>query len=214
MLFQITSATTKIANLTKKIRAVAGGTSASKTISILIYLIHQAQSDKIPTLTSVVSESIPHLKRGAMRDFKNILKGHNYWKDKNWNATDSIYKFETGSQIEFFSVDNPDKLRGGRRDRLFMNEANNVPLDAFDQLEVRTKEFVFLDWNPTREFWFYTEVLNKRFDVDFITLTYKDNEALSPEIISSIEARRANKNWWRVYGLGLLGDVEGKIYKD
>lgn len=214
MQFLITSATKKIASLTKKIRAVAGGTSASKTISILVYLIHQAQSDKNPTLTSVVSESIPHLKRGALRDFKNILKGHGYWRDKNWNATDSIYTFETGSQIEFFSVDNPDKLRGGRRDRLFMNEANNISLDAFDQLEVRTKEFCFLDWNPTNEFWFYTDVLHKREDVDFITLTYKDNEALSIEIISAIEARRNNKSWWRVYGEGQLGEVEGKIYKE
>ena len=214
MVYAITTATRRITALTKKIRAVCGGTSASKTISILLFLIHLAQSDKTPTLTSVVAESIPHLKRGAMRDFKNILIAHHYWNDNNWNATDSIYTFETGSQIEFFSADNPDKLRGGRRDRLFMNEVNNMTLDSFDQLEVRTKEFVFLDWNPTNEFWFYTDILNKREDVDFITLTYKDNEALSSEIISSIEARKNNKNWWQVYGLGQLGDVESKIYKD
>jgi len=214
MTFSETTATRKILSLTKKIRAVAGGTSASKTISILLYLIARAQSDKTPTLTSVVSESIPHLKRGAIRDFKNILQGHHYWSDKNWNITDSIYTFETGSKIEFFSTDNGDKLRGSRRDRLFINEANNTTLDAFDQLEVRTKELVFLDWNPTNEFYFYTDILNKREDLDFITLTYKDNEALSPEIISSIEARKANKGWWKVYGLGELGEVEGKIYKD
>jgi phage terminase large subunit len=148
-MFTLTTSTRKIAALTKKIRAVQGGTSASKTISILLHLIHEAQSDKEPTLTSIVSESIPHLKRGAMRDFKNILKAHKYWKDKSWNATDSIYTFETGSQIEFFSSDNGDKLRGGRRDRCFINEANNVLLDAFDQLEVRTREYVFLDWNPS-----------------------------------------------------------------
>jgi phage terminase large subunit len=214
MQFQITSATKKICSLTKKIRAVAGGTSASKTISILLFLIHLAQSDKTPTLTSVVSESIPHLKRGAIRDFKNIMQGHGYWKDELWNKTDSIYTFETGSQIEFFSTDNGDKLKGGRRDRCFMNEANNNTLDAFDQLEVRTKEFIFLDWNPTNEFWFYTDILNNRTDVEFITLTYLDNEALSQEIIDSIEARRNRKGWWTVYGLGQLGEVEGKIYKD
>lgn len=211
-MYVATTATKKILNLKKKIRAIAGGTSASKTISILIYLINLAQTDKKPTLTSVVSESVPHLKRGAMRDFKNILKEQGYWKDNNWQATDSIYTFETGSQIEFFSVDNPDKLRGGRRDRLFINEANNVPLDAFDQLEVRTKGIVFLDWNPTYEFWFYTDILGKRDDVDFITLTYKDNEALSPEIISSIEVRKSNKAWWQVYGLGQLGEIETRIY--
>lgn len=147
-----------------------------------------------------------------MRDFLNILKEHNYYHDKAWNRTDSIYTFETGSTIEFFSVDQPDKLRGARRDRLFINEANNTPMEAFDQLEVRTKEFVFLDWNPSSEFWFYTDILPHRTDVDFITLTYRDNDALSPEIIASIEARKHNVNWWRVYGEGQLGEVEGRIY--
>jgi len=214
MLFSQTTATNRIIALNKRIRAVCGGTSASKTISILLYLIAKAQDDKTPTMTSVVAESIPHLKRGAIRDFKNILQSHHYWKDSNWNATDSIYTFETGSKIEFFSTDNGDKLRGARRERLFINEANNTLLDAFNQLEVRTKEFIFLDWNPSNEFYFYTDILNKRDDVDFITLTYKDNEALSPEIIGAIEARKGNKNWWQVYGLGQLGEVEGKIYKD
>ena len=212
-MFTQTTALKKISKLKKKIRAIQGGTSSSKTISILLLLINMAQSDKEPTLTSIVSESIPHLKRGAMRDFENIMKSHGYWSDKNWNKTDSIYVFETGSRIEFFSTDNGDKLRGARRDRLFINECNNVPLDAFDQLEVRTRGFVYLDWNPTNEFWLYTEVLPYREDVDHIILTYKDNEPLDKEIVKSIESRKNNKGWWRVYGMGLLGEVEGKIYK-
>lgn len=197
----------------KRIRAIPGGTSASKTISILIYLIARAQSDNKPTLTSIVSESFPHLRRGATRDFLNIMKEHRYFKDKFWNKSESIYEFETGSKIEFFSADQPDKLRGGRRDRLFINEANNVPFDAFEQLEVRTKEFIFLDWNPTNEFWYYTE-MNSRSDVEELVLTYKDNEALSQEIVDSIEQRKNRLGWWKVYGLGQLGEVEGKIYKD
>lgn len=215
MAYQLTTATKKISSLNKKIRAVQGGTSASKTISILLYLIDRAQSDKKKTLTSVIAESTPHLKRGSLRDFKNIMIDHHYWKDDLWNATDSIYTFETGSQIEFFSADQPDKLRGARRDRCFINEANNISLEAFDQLEVRTKEFIFLDWNPSNEFWFYTEVLaNRKDDVQHITLTYKDNEALSKEIVDSIESRQNRKSWWTVYGLGQLGEVEGKIYRD
>lgn len=214
MAYQITTATKRIASLTKKIRAIQGGTSSSKTISILLYLIDKAQSDTSKTLTSVIAESTPHLKRGAMRDFKNIMKEHNYWSDKNWNATDSIYTFETGSQIEFFSADQSDKLRGARRDRCFINECNNISLDAFDQLEVRTKEFVFLDWNPSTEFWFYTDILGKREDLDHIILTYLDNEALSKEIVHAIESRKSRKGWWQVYGLGQLGEVEGKIYKN
>lgn len=213
-MYQQTTATTKIIALKKRIRAIQGGSSASKTISILLYLIAKAQSDKSKTLTSIVSESIPHLKRGVMRDFKNIMTEHRYWKDANWNATDSIYTFETGSQIEFFSTDNGDKLRGARRDRLFINEANNVTFEAFEQLEIRTKEFIFLDWNPSNEFWFYTELKDKRDDIEHIILTYKDNESLSKEIINSLEQRRNRKGWWRVYGEGQLGEVEGKIYKN
>lgn len=212
MQFTETTALRKIASLNKKIRIIQGGTSAGKTVATLLYLIALAQTDKEKTLTSVVSESIPHLKRGALRDFKNILQSHHYWDDKRWNATDSIYTFETGSQIEFFSTDNGDKLRGGRRDRCFMNEANNCTLDAFDQLEVRTKEFIILDYNPTNEFWALTDVKGHRDDVDFIIVTYKDNEGLSQEIIDSIEARKNRTQWWKVYGLGQLGEVEGKIY--
>ena len=133
-----------------------------------------------------------------MRDFLMIMKEHNYYKDDCWNITNSTYTFETGSVIEFFSADQPDKLRGSRRDRLFLNECNNVTLDSFEQLEVRTKEFIFLDWNPSNEFWFYTDV-KQRDDVEHITLTYLDNEALSPEIVASIEQRKDRKGWWTVY---------------
>lgn len=199
--------------MSKRIRAIQGGTSASKTISILLYLIASAQSDTTKTLTSIVAESLPHLKRWAMRDFLMIMKEHNYYKDELWNITNSTYTFETGSIIEFFSADQPDKLRGSRRDRLFLNECNNVTLDSFEQLEVRTKQFIFLDWNPSNEFWFYTDV-KQRDDVEHITLTYLDNEALSPEIVASIEQRKDRKWWWTVYGLWQLGEVEGKIYKD
>jgi len=211
-MYSETTATKKIKALNQRIRAVCGGTSASKTISILLYLIAKAQHDKTPTLTSVVSESFPHLKRGAMRDFQNIMEAHGYFNPDSWNKTDYTYTFETGSKLEFFSADQPGKVRGPRRDRLFINEANNIPYEAYDQLTVRTKEFILLDWNPTTEFWFYDQVLGQRDDVDFITLTYLDNEALAPEIVQDIESHKNNKNWWKVYGEGQLGEVEGRIY--
>ncbi len=212
-MFQLTTATKKIAQLQKRIRAIQGGTSASKTISVLLLLINAAQSDKTPTLTSVVSESFPHLKRGAMRDFLSIMEQHRYFKDKNWNKSDFIYTFETGSKIEFFSADQPSKVRGPRRDRLFINEANNVPYEAFDQLEVRTRDFVYLDWNPTTEFWFYDQVQGIRDDVDHLIITYLDNEALDEAIVRSIEQRKNNKAWWQVYGEGQLGEIETRIYR-
>lgn len=181
-------------------------------MSTLLYLIARAQADKEPTLTSVVSESLPHLKKGAMRDFLLILQTHKYFKDERWNRSDFRYTFETGSVIEFFSADQPSKVRGPRRDRLFINEANNIDFESFDQLEVRTKEFVIMDWNPVAEFFFNTDILGKRTDVEHIILTYKDNEALPSSIRDSIEQRRGNERWWRVYGLGLLGESEGRIF--
>jgi len=210
-MFQLTTATQKLLKLNKRIRGVAGGTSAGKTISILQILIDKSQSDKTPKLTSVTSESMPHLKRGAIRDFLNIMQTHNYFNDNAWNKTDFIYTFETGSRMEFFSLDMPHKVRGPRRQRLFINEANNIPLETFDQLEIRTNEEIWLDWNPVAEFWWYTDVEPNR-DVDFIVLTYLDNEGLEQSIVDSIESRRGNKNWWNVYGLGKLGESEGRIY--
>lgn len=211
-MFIKTTATDKISQLTKRIRGVAGGSSASKTISILIWLIDYAQSHN-NELISVVSETLPHLKRGAIRDFVNIMETHKYFDAKNWNKTDFVYTFETGSKIEFFSADQPSKVRGPRRDVLFINEANNVPYETFTQLEIRTKKLIWLDWNPVQEFWFYSDVMGKD-NVDFLILTYKDNEALDKAIIESIESRKNDKNWWAVYGLGQLGEAEGRIYKD
>lgn len=146
-----------------------------------------------------------------MRDFLQIMEQHNYFKTDRWNKTDFIYTFETGSRLEFFSADQPSKVRGPRRDRLFINEANNVPYEAFDQLEVRTKEYIYLDWNPTTEFWFYEQVAN-RDDVDHTVITYRDNEALDQQIVASIEQRKSNKAWWQVYGEGQLGEIETRIY--
>lgn len=213
MAFSITTATKKIAKMRKRIRAVPGGTSAGKTIAILSVLIDKAQRDQTPTLTSVVSESFPHLKRGVIKDFIDILTTQEYFKDKNWNKTDYTYTFETGSKIEFFSADQPGKTRGPRRHRLFINEANNIPFETFEQLEIRTSEFVFLDWNPVGEFWYYTDVKGRE-DAEELTLTYKDNEGLSPEIVGAIESRKHRANWWRVYGEGQLGELEDIIYHD
>jgi phage terminase large subunit len=209
-MFIQTTATKKLQELKSRIRGVAGGTSASKTVSIILILIDYAQSHKNQTI-SIVSESFPHLKRGAIRDFMNIIVEHGYFKDANWNKTDYIYVFETGSIIEFFSADQPGKVRGPRRDVLFINEANNISYETYTQLEIRTKRIIWLDWNPVSEFWFYSEVKGKD-NVDFLTLTYKDNEALDPGVVAAIEARKGNRSWWAVYGLGELGEAEGRIY--
>lgn len=211
-MYQKTTATLKLQKLNKRIRGIAGGSSASKTISILLILIDYAQRNENEVI-SVVSESMPHLRKGAMRDFLNIMNEHKYFKDNLWNTSNSVYSFETGSIIEFFGAESWEKVKGARRDVLFINEANHVTYDTYTQLEIRTKKIIWLDWNPESEFWWYTDIM-PTMDVDFETLTYLDNEALDQNIVKSLESRKGNKNWWLVYGLGQLGAVESRIYKD
>lgn len=211
--FKNTTATKKIFQLNKRIRAVSGGTSASKTISILVWLIDYSQSTSNKIVT-VVAESVPHLMLGAIRDFKNIMSSNGYWDENSWNETKHTYVFPGDTLIEFISFDKFGKAHGPRRDVLFCNECNNLPHPIVDQLITRTREVIWLDWNPSEEFWFYTEIQGKRDDVDFITLTYKDNEALDEITIKEIESHKSNKSWWKVYGEGQLGVTEGRIYRD
>ena len=219
--FTETTATVKVKHLNKRIRLLAGGMRASKTISILLYLIARAQTDKTPTLTSIVSESMPHLRRGAIRDFETILTAHHYWDPARWNASTFTYTFETGSKIEFFSADQPSKIRGPSRDRLFVNEANNIAQESWEQLLFRTREFAFADWNPVGNFYMYDDYgLEDDKDavadddrVDFLILTYKDNESLEQTIVEDIERKAAlNPGWARVYAHGKRGEMEGKIF--
>lgn len=218
-MFQRTTAQSKIAKLRKRIRIVQGGTSSSKTFSILPLLITYAVNTPRSEI-SIVSESIPHLKRGAIKDFVNIMVMTGNYKDQNFNKSDLKYKFSNGSFIEFFSADQPDKLRGARRDVLFINECNNVNFEAYQQLAIRTKKFIYLDYNPTQEFWVHTELKNDP-DSDFVILTYKDNEALDSAIVKEIEKAKEKAktssywaNWWQVYGLGLVGSLEGVIFSN
>ena len=212
-MYQATTALKKIRSLKKRLKVVQGGSSAGKTIAILLIFINRLQSEK-GLVSSVVSETMPHLKRGAIRDFLNIMEAHGYYDDKRWNRSDFIYEFETGSKLEFFSADSPDKVRGPRRNGdLFINECNNVPYDTFTQLSIRTEGSIYLDYNPVSEFWYHEEILNK-LDHDFLIVTYKDNEGLPPVIVQEIESRKDNKQFWTVYGLGELGEAEGRIFRN
>lgn len=208
-----TTALSKILNLGKRLKIIQGGSSAGKTIATLLILIDRAQNEK-GKVFSVVSESIPHLKKGAMRDFLNILNHHRYYNEYNWNATDSIYTFpETGTIIEFFSAKDEDKIRGPRRDVLFINECNNIPFEVYTQLALRTNEEIYLDFNPVMQFWVHDEVI-PHLDHDFLVLTYLDNEGLPQTIKTELESHKHNQNFWRVYGQGLLGELQGQIYTD
>lgn len=210
MAFRETTALRKILDMIQRLRIVQGGARAGKTIAILMILIDMAQTrDK--EVISVVGESMPFLKRGPIRDFLRIMKEQGYYKDSRWNRSDFIYEFETGSIIEFFSADRSDKVRGPARNHLFINECNNVKYETYRQLALRTSGTIFLDFNPVTEFWVHTELMPKK-KHDFVILTYKDNEALPGAIKEEIESHKDNKNFWRVYGQGLIGEIEGRIY--
>ena len=214
-----TTALKKLRGLTKRYRAIRGGTAAGKTICILLILIDYAIKNKGREI-SIVSESIPHLRRGALKDLILILKGLNRFDESKFNRSLLKYTFSNGSFIEFFSTDMPNRLRGARRTDLYINECNNISFDNANELFVRTKDNIWLDWNPTSSFWFEKE-LQKDKDVELLTLTYKDNESLDPNIVKEIEKGKEKaktseywRNWWMVYGMGLVGSLSNACITD
>lgn len=217
----------------KRVKIVQGSSSSAKTNSILLILIDKAiRADKArPLEISVISESVPHLKKGALKDFLKIMKTTGRFVKENYNSTDRKYTFTNGSYIEFFS---PEAVLGSRRDILFINECINISFEDYHQLAARTNQEIFLDFNPAYEFWVQTELLADE-DTEFIILTYMDNECCPDTIKNELEKARPkgffdhnvpieklfdeknikNKYWanfWKVYGLGLQGTVQGVIF--
>jgi phage terminase large subunit len=216
-MFKRTTSINKILSLNGRIKIIQGGTSAGKTFGILPILIDKCAKEK-GLEVSVVAETIPVLRRGALKDFLKIMRWTNRYFDDRFNKTLLRYDFANGSSIEFFSADDASKLRGARRDILYINECNNVTFEAYNELSIRTKKEVYLDFNPANEFWVHKELKDEP-DTDFIILTYKDNEALDESIVSQIEKNRDKAatssywaNWWRVYGLGQVGSLEGVVF--
>lgn len=212
-MFRRTTAINKLRAMKARKRVVQGGSSAGKTQAILAILIDQAA--KKPGLEmSVVSESIPHLKKGALKDFIKIMKFTGRWNQDRYNATDRKYTFSNGSHIEFFS---PEAVLGARRNILFINEANNIRYEDYYQLAIRTSGDIWIDFNPSNEFWAHTEVL-KEPDAEGIILTYLDNEARPVNVDADFAiARQKAKtskywaNWCRVYIDGEIGILQGAV---
>ena len=218
-MFKRTTATNKVLGLKNRVKIIQGGTSASKTYSILAVLINKALLIHGIEI-SVVAETIPHLRRGALKDFLKIMKWTGRFFEDRFNKSLLRYEFANGSVIEFFSADDSSKLRGARRDILYINECNNVTFDSYNELAIRTRKEVYLDFNPANEFWVHTELKDEP-DSDFLILTYKDNEALDQSIIEQIEKNKEKAktstywaNWWKVYGEGQLGMLEGVVFSN
>lgn len=197
-------------------KVIQGGMSAGKTFAILTILVGYCESYP-DSLVTVLGLSYPHLSTGAIRDFQRVMKETNRWDDSRWSSTTHIYQFPNGSTLEFVSVDKMS-ARGPRRDVLFVNEANGISFEVFDQLASRSRDFVIIDYNPSAKFWAHERLAEARpKDTTFLILTYNDNEALGARERANIESRKPKKgegpsNWWTVYGLGQIGSLEGNIY--
>jgi len=226
-MFQVTTAVKKMLAMKARKRVIQGSTSSGKTYGIIpiLYdrlLMYRDRGEKCRI--TVTAESLPVLKSGAIQIFKDFMMDEGRWNDANWNATDYIYKLSGRQFIEFKTYDTVGKAKGGgKREILFINEANHVAWDIADALIIRSKE-VWLDFNADEEFWAHTQVLTSP-NSEFLKVTYLDNEAIPPETLEDLmdKKRRAELeeaagvkgyfwNWWQVYGLGEVGQRQELVY--
>ena len=201
----------KAYNSGKRFIVNQGGSRAGKSYSLIQLLIGIALKEKVSI--SICSIAFPHLRKGVIRDFMEIMEKSNLYNPNNHSLTESLYRFQNGSYIEFFSVDNSLKVRGPGRDILFINEANLIQKETFEQLNMRTRKAVFIDYNPADEsHWLYERILPLA-DCEFIQTTYKDNPFLPAVQIQQIESLKdADPNLWKVYGMGERGTTQNTIY--
>ena len=221
MAFKYTTAITKIRAMKARKKVIQGGASAGKTFGILPVLIDKAT--KTPGLeVSVVTQTIPQLRRGALKDFAKIMKLTNRWVEARYNKTLLTYNFANGSYIEFFSADQgEERIRGPRRHILYINEANRLTFDTYHQLSTRTEQDIYLCFNPTAEFWAHTEVLNEA-NSELLVLTYRDNEALPTNVLEDFDTAKTKaaqgSNYWtnyvKVFIEGQIGNLQGVVFED
>lgn len=209
---RLTTAYNKINEMRGRVRVVQGGMRAGKTFGILQKLISVVeQSPNI--IVTVTTATYPALRIGAMRDFQQILEETGHWIYFDENKTTSTWTCKaTGSKFEFLGLDDELKARGAARHILFVNEANRIKYETYKQLAMRTSGYIFLDYNPSAKFWVHDKIIGND-DTSFEILTYLDNEEIPPNIRADLEAHDKDNNWWKVYGLGQIGELEGNIFK-
>ena len=196
-----------------RIAILQGGTRSGKSYSAIQFLITKALEEP-NLLISVVRKSFPSLRISALRDFKSIMKGWGIWEDDNWYASENSYTFDNGSSIEFLSVQDSERRKGTKREYLFIDEANELNYEDYFQLSIRTTQKIILAYNPSfpTNHWIFQQVLTHPEAQRYIT-TYKDNPFLDDTLVSEIERlEHTSPSYWKVYGLGLEGVVEGLIF--
>ena len=200
-------------NSTGKIAIHEGGTRSGKTWNVLLFLVFDyCLNDKGRTIT-ICRKTFPSVRATVMRDFLTILKQYGLYREENHNKSNSEYKLN-GNLIEFISVDQPQKIRGRKRDVLFINEANELDYEDWQQLVFRTQEKIIIDYNPSDEYhWIYDKVI-PRDDADFYRTTYLDNPFLEQSIVEEIERlKETDEQYWQIYGLGMRGVSKATIFK-
>lgn len=195
-----------------KIVVEQGGTRSGKTFNILLYLIFEYCLKQRNKTITIARKTFPSVRATVMRDFIDILKQHKLYREELHNKSSSEYKLNN-NLVEFISVDQPQKIRGRKRDILFINEANELDFEDWQQLVFRTTEKIILDYNPSDEYhWIYDKVIN-RDDVEFYKTTYLDNPFLDASIIKEIERLKyTDEQYWQIYGLGEKGVSKATIF--
>lgn len=219
---KITTALKKVIRLKKRKKIIRGGTYAGKSYVIITHLINLL-SAKYPKRIkcTVVAESVPAVKLGALAIFREQMEFIGYWFDDCYNATERIFTFDSGNSIQFTSFDKVGKAKAaGKRDILFLNEVNHIDREICLELISRTDGDVYMDYNPDAEFWVDSELMRDP-EAEMLTLTYKDNEALSEVKLRDLEFKRELAktsdywaNWCKVYLDGEIGSLQGVVYSN
>lgn len=191
-----------------------GSSRSSKTYNTVIWICVYCLTHPYSTV-SIVRATLPALKGSVLRDFENILSDMNVWESKAFNKSDLIYRFPNGSWVEFFSCDNEQKLRGRKRQILYVNEGNELRDIEWQQLQMRTTDFSIIDYNPSFSDDHWLCALNREQKTYHFVTTYKDNPFLENRVVEEIESlKRKNPSLWRIYGLGLQAQVEGLVFRN
>jgi phage terminase large subunit len=195
-----------------KIIAHQGGTRSGKTYNILLWIIFDYCARNEGKTITICRKTFPSLRATVMRDFLEILRKHNMYSEKDHNKSNSEYTLKN-NLVEFISLDVPQKVRGRKRQLLYINEANEINYEDWQQLIFRTEDKVILDYNPSEEYHFIYDKILTRPDCDFHITTYQDNPFLDPSIKAEIERlKHTDEQYWQIYGLGQKGVSKATIF--
>ena len=197
----------------KKIVVEQGGTRSGKTYNILLWIIFEYTYRNTGRTITICRKSFPSLRASVMRDFLDILRNYELYNEDYHNKSSNEYHLN-GNLVEFISLDQPQKIRGRKRNLLYINEGNELFYEDWQQLVFRTDGRIIIDYNPSESFhWIYDKVVPRE-DCDFYQTTYRDNPFLDKSIVDEIERLRdTDEDYWRIYGLGERGMSRATIFQ-